>query len=255
VTGVATEATLAALNAKVTAVNTGAVTISSSALPTGAATETTLAALNAKVTAVNTGAVVISSSALPTGAATETTLAALNTKVTAVNTGAVVISGALPAGTAAIGNVGGKTVSIKDTTAVSTSPAYTAGDAVGAKRTLANALTSVGTGILESIQLMDRANQSLGLTIYIFDADPTNATITDNAAFVFSTDDLKVLAVIVVATTDWTVTNSKAFCLKGNLGAVLKSSGTSLYCAVVCTSAPTFAATTDLQLVFGILQD
>lgn len=34
------------------------------------ATETTLAALNAKVTAVNTGAVVVSSSALPTGAAT-----------------------------------------------------------------------------------------------------------------------------------------------------------------------------------------
>ncbi len=42
-----------------------------------AATETTLAALNAKVTAVNTGAVVVSSSALPSGAATEATLAAL----------------------------------------------------------------------------------------------------------------------------------------------------------------------------------
>lgn len=50
-------------------------------LPTGAATESTLSALNAKVTAVNTGAVVVSSSALPTGAATETTLSALNTKV------------------------------------------------------------------------------------------------------------------------------------------------------------------------------
>ena len=49
-------------------------------LPTGAATETTLSALNAKVTAVNTGAVVVSSSALPSGAATETTLSTLNTK-------------------------------------------------------------------------------------------------------------------------------------------------------------------------------
>lgn len=49
---------------------------SSFVLPVGAATETTLAALNAKVTAVNTGATVISSSALPTGAATETTQAA-----------------------------------------------------------------------------------------------------------------------------------------------------------------------------------
>lgn len=55
----------------------------SSALPTGAATETTLAALNAKVTAVNTGAVTVSSSALPTGAATETTLSAVSGKLPA----------------------------------------------------------------------------------------------------------------------------------------------------------------------------
>ena len=100
-TGAATETTLAALNAKVTAVNTGAVTVSSSALPTGAATETTLSSLNGKVTACNTGAVTISSSALPTGAATESTLSTLNGKVTACNTGAVTISSsALPTGAA-----------------------------------------------------------------------------------------------------------------------------------------------------------
>jgi hypothetical protein len=69
------------------------------------ATQTTLAALNTKVTAVNTGAVVISSSALPTGAATEATLSSLNGKVTAVNTGAVTISSALPTGTNNIGDV------------------------------------------------------------------------------------------------------------------------------------------------------
>lgn len=45
---------------------TWSVTVSSSALPTGAATEATLAALNAKVTTVNTGAVTISA-ALPAG--------------------------------------------------------------------------------------------------------------------------------------------------------------------------------------------
>jgi len=78
-TGAATETTLSAINGKITAVNTGAVVISSSALPTGAATETTLSSLNSKVTAVNTGAVVISSSALPSGAATEATLATLST--------------------------------------------------------------------------------------------------------------------------------------------------------------------------------
>ena len=61
--GLATEATLAALNAKVTTCNTGSVTIASmptvtTTLPAGAATEATLAALNAKVTICNTGAIV-----------------------------------------------------------------------------------------------------------------------------------------------------------------------------------------------------
>lgn len=52
-------------------------------LPTGAATETTLASLNGKVTAVNTGAVTVSSSVLPTGAATAAKQPALGTAGTA----------------------------------------------------------------------------------------------------------------------------------------------------------------------------
>lgn len=76
------------------------------------ATETTLSALNSKVAVVNTAAVVISSSALPTGASTSalqttgnTSLSSIDGKITACNTGAVVISSALPAGTNAIGGV------------------------------------------------------------------------------------------------------------------------------------------------------
>ena len=67
--------------------------VDSSALPTGAATEATLSALNTKVTTTINGIKVdgsavtqpISAAALPlpTGAATETTLSALNTKVPA----------------------------------------------------------------------------------------------------------------------------------------------------------------------------
>lgn len=50
--------------------DTQPVSVASLPLPSGAATEASLASLNAKVTAVNTGAVVVSSSALPSGAAT-----------------------------------------------------------------------------------------------------------------------------------------------------------------------------------------
>lgn len=65
-----------------------AVTAASLPLPTGAATSalqttgnSSLSSIDGKITAVNTGAVVVSSSALPTGAATESTLVALSAKV------------------------------------------------------------------------------------------------------------------------------------------------------------------------------
>ncbi len=99
--GASSEATLSALNGKVTACDTGSVVVSSSALPTGAALESSLSALNGKVVAVDTGAVVVSSSALPSGAASESSLSALNGKVTACDTGSVTVaSSALPTGAA-----------------------------------------------------------------------------------------------------------------------------------------------------------
>lgn len=52
-------------------------------LPSGAATEATLSTLNGKVTACNTGAVVVSSSALPSGASTAAKQPALGTAGTA----------------------------------------------------------------------------------------------------------------------------------------------------------------------------
>jgi adenosylcobinamide amidohydrolase len=90
--GAASESTLSSVNSKITACDTGAVVVSSSALPLGAASESTLSSMNLKVTACDTGAVVVSSSALPSGAASESTLSSMNSKITACDTGAVVIS-------------------------------------------------------------------------------------------------------------------------------------------------------------------
>lgn len=54
-------------------------------LPIGAATEATLSNLNSKVTAVNTGAVVVSSSALPTGASTSVLQTTGNTSLSSID--------------------------------------------------------------------------------------------------------------------------------------------------------------------------
>jgi hypothetical protein len=174
----------------------------------------------------------------------------------AANLNATVVQGtAASLNATVVGNVGGYTTVIKDTTVV-TAAAYSAGNAVGAKRTIANAVRTPGTGILESVTILDRANQKAGMTLFIFDADPTNATITDKSAFVFSTDDLKVIAQVSFAASDYVTTNSKAIAQKTGLAIALKAaSGTTLYAALVTTGTPTFAATTDVQLEYGILQD
>jgi len=83
---------LSNIDTNITVCDTGAVVVSSSALPSGAASESTLSSLDGKVTACNTGAVVVSSSALPSGAASESTLSSMDLKITACDTGAVVIS-------------------------------------------------------------------------------------------------------------------------------------------------------------------
>ena len=75
-------------------------------LPTGAATEATLASIDSKITACNTGAVTVASSALPTGAATEATLAGIDTTLTDASQKTQIVDGA--------GNVVGATTNALD---------------------------------------------------------------------------------------------------------------------------------------------
>lgn len=167
------------------------------------------------------------------------------------------MNAALPAGEAHLGEVGGNTKLITVPVTVSLT-AYANGDSVGGKLILADAArVSGGTAVLQSIHLLDRANQKPALEILFFDADPTAATITDNAAFVSGADDLKELGRVSVAAADWTTLNSKARATLRGIGLVLKpAAGTALYVALVLNgSTPTFVAADDVQLRFGLLRD
>jgi len=187
--------------------------------------------------------------------------------VTAVNLGTVAITGgdaalvtAVNLGTVATQTnrtVGGLT-SLVELDLTVTAELYAAGDSVGGKLTLANALrVASGTAILDSIHVLDRSNSKAGLAILIFSADPGAATITDGAAFVASTDDVKVVAIVPLAATDYTTVNAKAYATLKTLGIVVKASAasTSLFAAIVCVGAPTFVSTTDVHVKFGFLQD
>lgn len=141
---------------------------------------------------------------------------------------------------------------ITPTITVSSSPDYTAGDSLGGKITLPNvARVTGGLSKLQTITILDAANQKPTGTILLFNADPAAATITDNAAFAFSTDAGKVVATVAVASGDYVTIDSKALATLGNINKLVQPAGTSLYAAFVVTSTPNLAATTDIQIAFG----
>lgn len=162
----------------------------------------------------------------------------------------------IAAGENHIGSIGGNTFTLA-VTQVTNASAYEAGDAVGGKITITNAMrTSGGTGILQSIHLVDKANQKAAMELLIFDSDPSAATITDDTAFAYSTDISKQIARISIAASDYTTINSIATVNLGGLSKVLKASGSvNLYAALVTTGTPTYVSTSDIIITFGILQD
>ena len=98
-------ASLSSVDGKVVACNTGAVVVSSSALPSGASTEAKQDANNAsnasidgKIVACNTGACIVSSSALPSGASDSAKQDEIKTLITATNSalaGTLTVSGSI----------------------------------------------------------------------------------------------------------------------------------------------------------------
>lgn len=149
----------------------------------------------------------------------------------------------------------GKTQVVVVTPTVSASPDYSAGDSIGGKIVLANAVRIAGgTARLENLVITDKANQKPSGYILIFNADPSAATITDNAAFVMSTDLTKIIARIDVSAADYITlgTDNIAVADVPYSGRLLKSAATtSLWAAWIALSAPNLASTSDLQLTFN----
>lgn len=143
---------------------------------------------------------------------------------------------------------------VTPTITVSASSAYQSGDNVGGKITLTNAArVSGGLSKLVSLNITDNANQKAACTLLIFNANPAAATLTDNSALALSTDGPKVIASVAIASASFVTIDSKGFFTLNNIGYLLQpASGTTLYAALVTTGTPTYAATTDLKIDFGI---
>ncbi len=146
------------------------------------------------------------------------------------------------------------------TTVISSTPtinagAYSSGQLVGGKITLANAARSgVLSGLISSVLVSDTGKQSANLDIVFFNADPSATTFTDQATFDIDDADLTKIVCVSSLTTHYTFNDNSASLLS-NVSCPFLLASTSLYAAIVSRSSATFGATSAVQLSVGILQD
>lgn len=147
-----------------------------------------------------------------------------------------------------------KVVRLAVTPTVSTTPAYTAKDAIGALMTFTNAVrVSGGTGWIESVQIEDKGQQMAALDLLLFDRSVTAPT--DNA--IYNPSDAEVancIGVVKFTASDWSdfSTNSVAH---RTPGIQFVANGADLYGVLVNRGAPTYTSVSDIVVTITILQD
>ena len=159
----------------------------------------------------------------------------------------------IAAGENHLGKVGGEGLTIAQTPTIDTD-AYTANDNVGGLLEFANAArVSGGGGLLNKVVIIDDAKQDAELELWLFDRTFTQGA--DDAAWSPSEADLENL-VDVVSTADGTYydTANQGVCVI-ELARRYDLNGTSLFGRLVTRGTPTYAATDDLTIKVGLIQD
>jgi len=137
--------------------------------------------------------------------------------------------------------------------------AYAANDAVGGLLTFVDAGPNALSGgsnsgvYVDGAVLTDLAKQDIQLDLVLFNQSFT--ATADNAAFDISdTDMLNVVGVINFVS--YTDANDSSFCaVRGlNIPVLIENASGALYGQLVTRGAPTYAATTDIQVRLNILK-
>lgn len=170
--------------------------------------------------------------------------------------GAAII-GSLAASELHIGEVGTSSIGVSNTPTV-TAGAYTALDIVGGVQALANTHRVSGEAVvLQSVVIRDKAVQDQAMTLFFFNANPTNGTYTDNTALTIHDTDLAMcIGAVRVLAADYTPASANSVATVANIGLQLRSAATGMWVIAQCTgTAPTYAATADLTFVYEFMPD
>jgi len=169
--------------------------------------------------------------------------------------GKLIVTGKLKASENLIGLVGSPDIVVTVTPTLDTS-AYAGGDLLFDSTAIAAAVrVAGGTALLESVTIVDKADQGVALTLLIANAATDFGTL-NLAPDPDDTECATVIGWVPVATADYVdLGAAKVACIR-NIGLMVKAAtgATSLYVAGVNgTGTPTFAAS-DLVLTFGFLR-
>lgn len=133
--------------------------------------------------------------------------------------------------------------------------AYASGDLIADTQEIDGAVVGVGgVAVLDSITLIDEADQ--GVALYLVFLNASTSMGTENSAPNISDANAtaKILGHVAIAATDYVDVGGAKVATKSNLGLVLQAAATSdsLYVAIVnSTGTPTYAAD-DLTALFGL---
>jgi hypothetical protein len=159
----------------------------------------------------------------------------------------------LGAGEAHIGQVGSEGTTIAQTPTIDTD-AYTAGDNVGGLLTFASAArNSGGGGVIKNMIIIDDAGQDAELELWLFDRTFTAGD--DDDAWAPTEADLEnCIGVITTSGETWRAAGTPSV-ISVEIAMRYDLDGTSLFGRLVTRGTPTYAATDDLTVKVGLLQD
>lgn len=135
-----------------------------------------------------------------------------------------------------------------------TAGAYTADDVFGAKATLQSPdLGKVFSGIIHSIEIVDKGAKGKAFHVILFDSDPENSTFTDNGTLAVHADDKHKIAHVVAVPNLKTYAGQFSIAQAKGLMLDFRSYGAPYIWAVVITDDTTApGAVDDYQLRIGI---
>ncbi len=144
-----------------------------------------------------------------------------------------------------------KIVRIAVTPTISTTPAYTAKDAMGGLMTFSTVNRATGNPVfLDSVQVLDKGQVRPDLDLVLFDR--TFTAPTDNS--IFNPSDAEAATIVaVIPIGGWSDFSGNSIA-DVPVGRQILPNGTDLFGALVCRTTPTMGGTTDIVVTLNLVQ-